>query len=397
MSGNGKRNSGYKHNNHRKPTNRRDENRNCFLNERERSNILKRFPDFELSYEKLIHKKVSSDIYVAIPKGRKYLLWFTYYKDNNVCFLMELTGRKLFFKSMEFVTLSFKDKLSFGTILYGTVVQYEKSRFFVTENIYFYKGNDISKSVFTEKLKTITSLFKNDIQWISYGGSGISVGLSVIKTSFQEALDAVETLPYQIYCIQSRLVNTNANFLNYIHETTEKNMVFQIRADVQNDIYNLYCYKNGEFEFYDIAQIQNYKTSVQMNTLFRTIKENQNLDYLEESDDEDEFENVKLDKFVDLSKRINMVCTFNSKYNRWSPMRPVSSKDKVSTFQDLQIIRNKNSSGGGAGGGENRNSYQNQNRKIQNSYSKHKNSYKTNYGNRYTNNYGNYYKRDYYK
>ena len=364
-----------------------------FLTEHEKNNITKRFPDFELSYEKLIHKKVSADIYLAIPKGRKYLLWFTYYKDNNVCFLMELTGRKLIFKSMELVTLSFKDNLSFGTILYGTMVQYEKSRFFVTENIYYYKGSDISKSVFSDKLKTLCLLFKNDLRRISYGKSGITVGLSVIKTSFQDAVDAVETLPYQIYCIQSRLVHTSANFLNYIHETTEKNMVFQIRADIQNDIYNLYCYKNGDYEFYDIAQIQNYKTSVQMNDFFRKIKENKNLDYLEESDDEDEFENVNPDKFVDLSKKINMICSFNSKYNRWTPLRAVSSKDKVSTFQELQIIRNKNRSVSGV---ETNNNY-NKNRKIKNEYSKNKNSYKTNFGNRYTNNYSNTYKRDYFR
>ena len=364
-----------------------------FLTEHEKNNITKRFPDFELSYEKLIHKKVSADIYLAIPKGRKYLLWFTYYKDNNVCFLMELTGRKLIFKSMELVTLSFKDNLSFGTILYGTMVQYEKSRFFVTENIYYYKGSDISKSVFSDKLKTLCLLFKNDLRRISYGKSGITVGLSVIKTSFQDAVDAVETLPYQIYCIQSRLVHTSANFLNYIHETTEKNMVFQIRADIQNDIYNLYCYKNGDYEFYDIAQIQNYKTSVQMNDIFRKIKENKNLDYLEESDDEDEFENVNPDKFVDLSKKINMICSFNSKYNRWTPLRAVSSKDKVSTFQELQIIRNKNRSVSGV---ETNNNY-NKNRKIKNEYSKNKNSYKTNFGNRYTNNYSNTYKRDYFR
>ena len=35
-----------------------------------------------------------------------------------------------------------------------------------------------------------------------------------------------------------------------------------------------------------------------MNSLFRTIKENENLDSLEESDDEEEFENSNVDKFV---------------------------------------------------------------------------------------------------
>lgn len=364
-------------------------NRKSFLSEHEKNNILKRFPDFELSYEKLVHKKVSSDIYVVIPKGRKYLLWFTYYKNNNVCFLMELTGRRLIFKSLEFVSVSFRDELSFGTILYGTLINYEKTRFFTVENIYFYKGKDISKQLFSEKLLTITHLFKNNVKSICFGKNGLSLGVPVIKTTFQEAVDSTETLPYQTYCIQSRLVNTHANFLNFVHEQAEKNMVFQIRADVQNDIYNLYCYKNGDFEFYDIAQIQNYKTSVFMNDIFRTIKENQNLDYLEESDDEDEFENISEDKFVDLTKRVNMICSFNNKFNKWSPLRSVSSKDKIATFDELRIVRNKSSSTGNQ-------NYQNQ--KIQkNSYSRHKNGHKNNYGNRYTNNYSNTYKRDYYK
>ena len=39
-----------------------------------------------------------------------------------------------------------------------------------------------------------------------------------------------------------------------------------------------------------------------MNKIFRNIKENDKLDALEESDDEDEFENDKSDKFVYLDK-----------------------------------------------------------------------------------------------
>ena len=314
---------------HQKKYKKNDTNRKFFLSEHEKSNILKRFPDFELSYEKLVHKKVSSDIYVVIPKGRKYILWFTYYKNNNVCFLMELTGRRLIFKSMEFVSVSFRDELSFGTILYGTLINYEKTRFFTVENIYFYKGKDISKQLFSEKLQTITHLFKNNVKSICFGKNGLSLGVPVIKTSFQEAVDSTQTLPYQTYCIQSRLVNTHANFLNFIHEQAEKNMVFQIRADVQNDIYNLYCYKNGEFEFYDIAQIQNYKTSVFMNDIFRTIKENQNLDYLEESDDEDEFQNIAEDKFVYLDRQFKMSCDYSVKFKKWVPMHIVENTNII--------------------------------------------------------------------
>lgn len=53
-----------------------------------------------------------------------------------------------------------------------------------------------------------------------------------------------------------------------------------------------------------IAAIPDYKTSVFMNALFRNIKENRSLDALEESDDEDEFENTNIDKFVDLTKKL---------------------------------------------------------------------------------------------
>ena len=75
--------------------------------------------------------------------------------------------------------------------------------------------------------------------------------------------------------------------------------IFAIKPDIQNDVYYLY-YKNriNELEKYDMAAVPDFKTSKMMNTIFRNIKENDNLDALEESDDEDEFENIDLDKFV---------------------------------------------------------------------------------------------------
>ena len=53
------------------------------------------------------------------------------------------------------------------------------------------------------------------------------------------------------------------------HKT--KDIVFQIRPDIQNDIYNLYVYDDdGNLEYlWDTAYIPDYKTSVMMNTLFR--------------------------------------------------------------------------------------------------------------------------------
>ena len=57
-----------------------------------------------------------------------------------------------------------------------------------------------------------------------------------------------------------------------------------------------------------------------MNKLFRNIKENINLDALEESDDEEEFQNEKLDRFVYLDKSYKMICGYNYKFKKWFPI-----------------------------------------------------------------------------
>jgi hypothetical protein len=44
------------------------------------------------------------------------------------------------------------------------------------------------------------------------------------------------------------------------------------------------------------------------------------LDALEESDDEAEFENEQLDKFVDLEKSVAMNCFYHSKFKKWCPV-----------------------------------------------------------------------------
>jgi hypothetical protein len=47
-------------------------------------------------------------------------------------------------------------------------------------------------------------------------------------------------------------------------------------------------------------RIPNLKSSVYMNNHFRNIKENRNIDYIEESDDEDDFQNTDCNKYVEL-------------------------------------------------------------------------------------------------
>jgi hypothetical protein len=108
-------------------------------------------------------------------------------------------------------------------------------------------------------------------------------------------------------------------------QSNEISKIFYVKPDIQNDIYYLYKINtvNCSIISDETAHIPDYKTSVMMNKLFRNIKENINLDSLEESDDEEEFENIQIDKFVDLNKIFKMRCIFNHKFRKWVPVNVV--------------------------------------------------------------------------
>jgi hypothetical protein len=119
-------------------------------------------------------------------------------------------------------------------------------------------------------------------------------------------------------------------------ERPKQEQVFICRPDIQDDIYYVYCL-NDELkeEQHGIAHIPNYNTSVMMNKLFRIIKENNNLDALEESDDEEEFENEDISKFVHLDKSYKMICQFNHKFKKWTPIKLANEKSEI--IKDFEI------------------------------------------------------------
>ena len=124
-------------------------------------------------------------------------------------------------------------------------------------------------------------------------------------------------------------VPTRPNVTNVLHVLNRPNVptinsntrTFVIRPDAQNDIY--YVLRSADEPITAntmIAHIPNYKTSVMMNALFRNIKENRNLDALEESDDEEEEASGPL-ALVDLNKCVQMSCVFNPRFKRWQPVK----------------------------------------------------------------------------
>ena len=322
------------------------------LSEIEMCSIIKNFPRIELSYETFVHKKVhNADIIFAIPEGKKCFAWFTTYKEENVCLLLETRNNKEIV-NINICNVGFHDILSCGTILSGTSFQYNNNNCFSIDDIHFFKGEivDKFKTPFINKLSMIHSIFKNYISQkvIFYSKKNLIFGMPIFckKNEFNNLLNDIATLPYKIKTFRFHCFNNpyKTFIMNYYKPGSQyhlesnvsiKNANFKITPDIQNDIYYLHVYNNNQFEHYDIAYIPDYKTSVLMNKLFRNIKENNNLDLLEESDDEEEFENNNLDKFVYLNKSFNMKCVFNLKFKKWVPISLANKHDKVVTKNQL--------------------------------------------------------------
>jgi hypothetical protein len=380
------------------------------ISEREQNDILKSFPNVELSYETNVHKKVyNSDFVSLIPQGQKCFAWFTTFKTQNVCFLLEISENKKIHK-INIATTCFHHELSYGTIFYGTLFKCKSVKYFSCEDIFYYKGANVSRKNFLDKLNLFQTIFSLELKQLSYFENNILFGLPIISNSCEGIKSIIDLLPYKIRYLQfrnvhgSKILNLLSSKLDnqidnqidnqldnqvenindiqnesllkkqveiqtesqpsklpykpremVLKKNTYKNeyrreLVFKVKPDIQNDIYHLhYCDKfsdNSENSentdnMFDVAYIPDYKTSVMMNQLFRNIKENANLDALEESDDEEEFEDERPDKFVYLDKSYNMVCTWNAKFKKWTPIRVAKNEDKIVTKKELSYYEHK--------------------------------------------------------
>jgi hypothetical protein len=309
--------------------------------------VLQKFPRFELCYEIITHKKVlDTNAVLAIPEGKKCFAWFTSYKNNNVCFLLEINENKNIV-GIQIINTTFKDNLSLGTIFYGTSFKHKSNNYFCVEDMYYYIGKSCNGLTYISKLEKLKEIFKNEISQIAVNNQFTIFGLPLILNNLQLMFKEIPLLPYKVNEIKFRFFdNKNAKkimVMKYFKPGTQrqeinvrKETVFKITADIEPDIYNLFLDKNGIEEYYDIAFIPDYKTSVMMNKLFRNIKENDNLDAIEESDNEEEFEDSREDKYVYLDRAFKMKCEYNNKFKRWVPISLAGEKDRIVTISSLK-------------------------------------------------------------
>ena len=339
------------------------------------NNILTQYPKLEFSYETITHKKIPLyyDMCLAIPHAKKCVIWFTFHEGRNKCVLIELNRAKAF-SNVEVIKESFVlNPLYLGTTVFGSFIDNKNESLFIIEDILMHEGAILNKMVFGKKLVLIENFLKVQKSLCYEEKPPISFFLPVFwksHTNNDETIIPYEQISYPLHHIQYRSLTSIVPHLNFIpnndvvvvkpvtskivsrtqkktmnnrhnsREQTKYKTTFIIKADSQTDVYNLYAYdEQKKLNLYDVAYIPNCKSSVYMNSLFRNIKENYNLDLIEESDDEDDFEDVREDKYVDTNLEIVMDCVYHTKFKRWVPIKVIYGGFlKVISLSNLPIL-----------------------------------------------------------
>ena len=323
------------------------------LDSKIKNSILYRFPKNNIKNLNIFNQSSNNKIlfnsagkyYILKCKGKKSYIWFTYFEKKLLCILILINNKKLDDLSNEFyeIQIDYDNALCYNNVLlYGYYFKASKCNYFMIENVYnFNIYNNIIESInynnlFSNKLKLFNEVVIN-IQ----SNNKFRIVLPIILDNNNDLFKIVYNLDYNIYSIHvySDIKYIGTYIFNNNYSNNKITATFRITASINNDLYNLFIVDGNKEIFYELALIDSYKTSVFMNELFRNIKENQNLDLLEESDEEDEFENINIDKYVNLEKSISIDCEYNSKFKKWVPKN--ISKNPIIHKKNLQLILNK--------------------------------------------------------
>jgi hypothetical protein len=360
-----------------------------------------RFPQIDLSYETDAHKKVLTnqyDLCLSIPTGKKSFAWFTYRRGGspqgsnersggsppgsnersgepvNTCYISDTKMTKFTEVQIE----PYEVKLAFDTVLYGTICELNSKKFFVMEDMFYYCGLPVRQMPYGDKLTYFHQMLSrylnqlphceliftmpyfrkiadsNDILTNPVFYDEI-VGAAAYLAHHVQFRSSTKILPYLNHNYKKTATKTldenNSNLskdfvmkfplknIDYGACSQKREAVFQVMADLESDIYHLYCYdgKNREdpYVYFDIAYVGTRKESVFMNTMFRNIRENSNIDLGEESEDEDMFQNVGMDKYVDMNKKLKILCIYNDKWRKWVPKNVVADSARVANVNEL--------------------------------------------------------------
>jgi hypothetical protein len=250
---------------------------------------------------------------MCIPKGPKYFAWFTYIDNKPVCIFLNIDNNEI--QKIYHYYVAFKEELSLGTILYGTM--YDKK--FVCENLFYLKGTEIN-CPFIEKLEMIKDTL-NSIHCSDYLGS---ISFFIPKIIKKNVLVECTNLSYNVY----GLLTVNNNPKIFILNQHLFPFMIKKREDYE-DVYELYAYNDKNvLTFYSTALVNDYKTSHNLKKIFyKNLITYKNVEF---SDNEEEEENLG-DFYVE--------CIFIPEFKKWKPY--VFKGTKATVIRNLENYEKK--------------------------------------------------------
>ena len=329
--------------------------------------------------------KTDYDICFAIPYGKKAFLWHTFDGDRKVAVLIEMNRENAFgsVSFLSFISSDRRSEGSdqenqknvdfeLGTIVSGVIYEEEgeeHKKVFVVDDIHMYRGHQITRKTFRDKSGYLFDFLQNQryalpivlpVFWntnVDHDSSNLLMDrvipytvrhyqyrsssrilphlcMSVIKKPGSGLIPgiAVARPPPSFLEVENQLIKRRFQMnwrFDFSKPAYRKTAYFYVRADTMFDVYFLGSMnmnmdtgmQENTIVYCQNALVQNYKTSVFLNGIFRNIRENANIDAIEESDDEDDFEDVRENKYVDLEKEVVMECAFHYKFRKWMPFR----------------------------------------------------------------------------
>jgi len=184
----------------------------------------------------------------------------------------------------------------YGTFIYGTFIgDSQKGGIFVMEDMLFYCGVSLVGRSLCDKLAFSLEFLKE------FSNMEGNLQFKMAKIVSQQNAH----IGYKTYTMK-----------NLTGISTNKPTIFIVRAKEDEDIYELYDIQSNLF--IGLACINDYKTSIMMNSLFRNMRGNNVLDDIEMSDDEDD-----ITVSPNRPNEIKMECVFNKKFHKWAPNRKI--------------------------------------------------------------------------
>lgn len=322
------------------------------INRNNNANNSLKFPEFTMPNKSYSNKFQYIRI---IPSGKRGYLWIKQQGAQiNIYFVTSHYNGKINMEKINKNTLMMNTTSlgcgKYGTIIYGTLFKYKsKVEIFAMETLVMcHNDNMLHHYTFDSNIKKLSHLYYNycyDYVKVDDNERKRESNIHlVLCNTFENAIKKVDTItdnnsnddfyknlqteisetPYSIYCIE---LHDNSGKTYEIKNPkslglreTHQNRMFYVRAGIPEDCYYLYN-DNTYSNLIDLALIPSYKSSIMMNKIFRNIRENENLDLLEESDDEEEFENVDEDKYVDTEMCVKMECKYCVIRKKWIPFK----------------------------------------------------------------------------